>query len=775
MRRRRRDAVGKARQKPGGTAQKTVRRASPEHLPAGRRTLLTVLSLAAIVLLGLALRVSYLREIVDNPDFSLPQIDAGYFDYWARGLATGDWALPNNLADFADPQIRTSPFFRPPAYPYFLAAVYRLTGGSYLGARIVQMALGLANCLLAYLLGMRIFGRGTALVFALLMSVYWVFIFFEGELLATVLLVTLGLLLMLSLKRWPDKFTFGRGLAAGAVLGLFVLTRANALLFAPVVLAWSWWVARRRKDGRRLVPIWLGFALGGIVIVSPATIRNWAVSKDLVLVSTNAGISMYTGNNENATGRYSVIPDLRELGLGEEWTCFDYTRLVRGVESLTGRKMKHSEVSSYFVDKSLDFMRANPARTLRLMATKAALFWGPEEVPNNKSMTWEKANSATLRYLPGFPLPVSLGVLGLLWLLPGRRKRPGQDEAVPSVAAVQVEMSVLIVLFVLIYFLSYLPFFIAGRYRVPVIPFLFLFGAHGLYQTGQLVTSRRYGAVALRLAALAGLYLLASIHIVPYDSDEAQWHLLRATCYRLADKFDLAAEECRRAVEIEPNLEKAHRRLADMLFRTRDYRGSAEHYLNAIRLGSDRPEVHYRLGSIFGMQKQDDRAIGYFREALKLKPDFAEAHYSLANMLKARGLTDEAIDHFKKALEADPDYIEAHHNLATTLLSAQRFDEATGHFQRIIELDPNQYRAHNLLGLALYSKGDVDAAMDHYQQAIRLRPDYYQAHYNLANACLSRGRIDEAIAGYRETLKIRPDHAEAQRNLKDVLRLKETP
>jgi len=707
MRKRRRDTPGKAKHKTRGAARRAVGHADSGHTSTGTKTLLTALALAGIILLGFVLRASYLRQIVDNPDFSSPQIDAGYFDYWARGLATGHWTLPKNLADFADPEIRTRPFFRPPAYPYFLSVVYRLTGGSYLAARIVQMAIGLANCVLAYFLGRRIFSRPAGLIFALLMSVYWVFIFFEGELLATVLLVTLGLSLFYLLSLWPDKFTFARGLAAGAILGLFVLTRANVLLFGPVVLAWSWWVARRRKDNRPLRPIWLGFVLGGLVIVSPVTIRNWIVAKDFVMISTNAGISMYTGNHENATGRYAVIPNLRKLGLTAEWTCFDYSKMVRGIESLKGRPMKHSEVSSYFVGKSLDFIRTHPVRALKLMAIKTALFWGPEEVPNNKSMACEKANSATLRYMPGFPLPVSLAVLGLLQLLLSRRKKPEQDAAAPPLTDRQVEVSTLIALFVLVYFLSYLPFFIAGRYRVPVIPFLFLFGAYGLCQTGRLFMSAQYRPASLRLAALVGLYLLASIHIVPYESDDAQWRLLRATCYRLADKFDLAAEECRQAVRIEPDLEKAHRRLADMLFRTEDYRGAAEHYLKALQLGPSPDYVYPRIeavGVMFSRQGDTKRAISHFQKVLSIKPDFPEAHYRLANMLKREDNTDQAI----------------------------------GHYQQAIKLRPGYYQAHNNLANALLNKGKLEQAIEHYREALKIKPDYAEAQRNL-NSVLRPG------------------------------------
>ena len=67
--------------------------------------------LAGIVLVGLLLRAAYLRELVHRPDFSAPTIDAGFHDYWARGLAAGDWAPP---AGRGDPRVATTPYLRPP-------------------------------------------------------------------------------------------------------------------------------------------------------------------------------------------------------------------------------------------------------------------------------------------------------------------------------------------------------------------------------------------------------------------------------------------------------------------------------------------------------------------------------------------------------------------------------------------------------------------------------------------------------------------------------------
>ena len=114
--------------------------AANEHPPSTevrppRRWLLPVILLVAALLRGL-----YFCELLESPESTAPALDAAFHDHWARALVSGDWSAPRF---FPDPQIQTTPYFRPPAYPMFLAGLYAVSGGSPLVARALQMLLGL--------------------------------------------------------------------------------------------------------------------------------------------------------------------------------------------------------------------------------------------------------------------------------------------------------------------------------------------------------------------------------------------------------------------------------------------------------------------------------------------------------------------------------------------------------------------------------------------------------------------------------------------------------
>jgi len=684
---------------------------------------------------GLILRGVYLGELVHKPDYDSPLSDAKYNDYWARGLATGNWTPPTGESD---PQIPSTPYFRPPGYPYFLAAIYLVAGTGYLAPRLVQMALGLASCVLAYLFGRAVFGRAVGLVGAGLVSVYWAFIYFEGELQPPALLVFLSLALMNVLRLWATRTTYVRALVAGLLCGAFALARANILLFVPVLLLWMWWVLRRQGTARRWPLSALATVGAMLAVIAPATIRNYAVARDLVLISTNAGINFYIGNNEYTSLVTPRIPDMEQLAGRAGWNLFSYADIVRGVERQAGRSVKHSEVSRYFSKRAFDFIRSHPAGALGYAVKRAALLWGPHEVSNNKVLHYERARSAVLRPIPGFPAVVSGFLVGLVvWLL-DRRAARGKRPAEPFTGS-RLEMLVTILLFVLVYFSSFLPFLVAGRFRVPLIPCLLLFAGYALYRLGQFVAARKVTrSLALGALIVVGwlvLFLVARQSLVPYEPDLGTWYFDRATAYKQKGELEQAIAQYRAAVQANPNF----------------------------------PDIYAALGSALVTQGEFDKAIANYRKAIELKPSFAELRRKLALLLGDLDRVDEAIEEYRAALEVSPDNLDAWYQLGRMLMRKGATDEALAAFQKAIEIEPEATEAHVNIGVLLQGRRDLPGAIRAYRRALDINPNMFEAHYNLANALAAQGQIAEALQELSTALHIRPDHPDAQRALKALL------
>lgn len=678
---------------------------------------LELIVLALILLVAVLLRVAYLREIVDEPDFDLPTVDAEFHDYWARGLVTADWSTRPNIKD---PEIYRNPFFRPPGYPYFLAAVYFIAGDGYMAPRVVQMCLGLASCLMAYLLARIIFARAVSLIFAALMSVYWIFIYYEGELHEPALLMFLVLCSFYFLALWTKKAHLYYAVAAGVLMGFAALVRPNLLLFILVTTGWLIWFGLRRLNRAVLFASIVGFIAGSVLTVAPATIRNYLVADQLVLISSNAGVNLYIGNNPSATGYFvHGISDLEQFG-----NCYDYPQIVKNLARKQGRPLTYSEVSAYFAKKALHFMLQNPLDFMKLTAKKALLFWGPHEISHNRVIHYQRKFSGVLGNIPlSFPAALSLFVLGvILWLRDGRRPHTDNDPSQPK-----SPLLILILLFIVTYFLSFLAFFNAALYRVMLVPFLLLFGAYGIYCIIRFFIARDFRRLLGWGAVLAGLYLLARIPFVAYDPGLTRWHLDRALTYTQKGQLGLAFSETRKAIQQDPNSAKAN----------------------------------FHMGVLLYNRQKDDQAIEYYRRAVQASPDYYKAYNNIAAALVRQGKLNEAIANFKMALQIYPNYNDAHYNLVRLFTRSGNIDQAIAHCNEILRLRLDQHFAHKNLAALFLHKGNIDQAVMHAQDAVFLEPDDPEIHQYLGLALAKKGHGGEALLHLRKSLSLKPDRPEA--------------
>ncbi len=690
------------------------------------------IALGAILVFGLVLRIVYLTEIDGSPAFRYPAYDAAFNDYWARCLASGEWSAPEF---YPDPQIQDTPFFRPPGYPYFLAGVYVLTGQSYLGARIVQMLMGLASVVLAFMLGRSFFGCGVSLFFAALVSCYWLFVYFEGELQAPVLMVFLTLATMNMLARWLTRTTYANTIAAGLLLGVLALVMPNALVLAPVALVWIWWVARRRGDPRRFRVALLGFPIGVVLAIAPATIRNYAVADDLVLITSNAGINLYIGNNEHTDCVTANAPILGEATALGSWTCFDEPAITAAVEKIEGRPLKSSEVSRFFIGKALDHIARHPGKTMELTGKKALLFWGPAEISNNEVLRFERTHSRALRFLPGFPLALALAIVGVALLFFEFRAARRTKGKAGAASSRRFELTMLFLAFIAVYFASYLPFFIAGRYRVPVIPLLLLFGAYGIERVRSMAAGRRLTDGAIWIGVFVAAYFGTTRQFVEYRANLGMWHFLRGDAYRKQGNVERARVEFQQAIESS---------------------------------GEPNPLAYNNLGVALDQLGHPEEAVKSFERALELKPRFLDARRNLVAVLFRMNRSDEACEHLAEIVRLAPVDAVTQFNLGVCLLREARVDDAIEHFQEAVELDPTYLNAQYHLARCLAQVGRTEDAIARYRVVLRLAEGYVDARVELASLLVQSGKKTEAITQLRRALELKFDHSDARRMLDEL-------
>jgi len=643
------------------------------------------LALFGILIVGAGLRIAYLQEVRRLPDFERPAVDAAFHDYWARGIAFDEWEPREN---FSDPGIRTSPYFRPPGYAYFLAAVYAIFGDGYIAARLVQVALGLAGVILAFLFARRWFGRAPAMLLAAGMSGYWIFLFFEAELQATTLFVFLLLMFLNVMGIWYTRRSFLPALIAGIVGGLATLVRPNFLAILVAALVWIVWARPDEGQRRRTILGAAGLVLGTWLAIAPVTIRNQVVSGEFVPISANSGINLFIGNNAQANGLVmSEIP-----GLGDFGTCFDWPGIVRKLEQRLGHELGDAGANAYFTRESLSFISENPVRVAKLTLKKALLFWGPREVGHNKEVAYERRFSRVLGRIPGrFPLLLALGLLGFGWLALERKRDHDAQR--------RWTLSVLVVLVIASYFLSVVPFFAAARYRVPILPLLLLFGAWALSRFGTAVVDRRRREIVTCVAAFALLYAGATRPLVDYEPSLARWHYDRGVAFDHAGDSNRARGHYEDALLDDPTFFYARYNLAHLLMREGRIDEAIAHWEASLLARENYAPTHYNLADIHRQRRDREKTVVHLERAFALDPDSTRYRSELGEALRDLSVVysmhsdPERRDPAKavrlaersNALSAgrSPSVLDA---LAMAYASAGRFDDAVDTASRAIEL-----------------------------------------------------------------------------------------
>ena len=181
--------------------------------------------------------------------------------------------------------------WRPPAYPVFLAGVYKFAGVSVQRATLVQVIVGGLTVLMLTALGVMILGWPRALIAGVIAAVYPGFFWLPRLLLSEnlsllLLLLSLGaIILYLRSSRLVWIIVFG------VLCALNTLVR-GANLFLPIVVACGLLILQWRNWKRLVAPL-LAMSVAFIVTLLPWTIRNYRVFHQAIPIATQDGLTLY--------------------------------------------------------------------------------------------------------------------------------------------------------------------------------------------------------------------------------------------------------------------------------------------------------------------------------------------------------------------------------------------------------------------------------------------------------------------------------------------------
>jgi len=570
--------------------------------------------LSIICLAAFALRAVYLLEAQANPMHVAPQMDAKYHLEWAKALLLGVDHHPG-------------PFFRAPLYPWFLAAALWVSQGSLLTVLFIQALLGALTTWLTFQVSRAAFPRSGLLgpcIAAALVALNWVLIYFDAELLLPTLAIPLQLYALLQTLGLREAPTPKRALIAGASWGFAAIVRPNVLLFALCLILWE---ALRHRRGL-LVP--LALCIGTALPVLPLTAYN-ASQGDTVLISSQAGINLWIGNNPDSDGSTAVVPGTRPDWWGGHKDAIQQAVLAEG------QPLKPSEVSSHYSARAANWAVEEPAAFLKHLLHKARLLISHRELGNNADIGYVAQRfSATMRALPpSFALLFGLGLVGIAL---GLRRRE-LDPALPA--------------YLLVYAISIVAFFVCARFRAPLLPILSCGAGHalawmyGAWKAGD----RRW----LKPAAASCALIVSSVLASPRGGDSeapGEWQLGVAALQ--AGDAPAAILHLEAALEDRPDYWYAWRDLGNAKLGQGDLEGAEVALKRGLSLRPGETWLSDLLADVYfqGGRQEELEVLG--EEILRTSPGHGTAYYHLARAALLGEDSHAASQHVRSGLTVEP-------------------------------------------------------------------------------------------------------------------------
>lgn len=536
--------------------------------------------LIGCIIIGAVLRLIYLFEIERIPFFYHPVADAKIYVDRAMEIYRGD-IVPESVS-----------FHSSPIYPYYIAATYAI-GETLATPRVVQMLTGLANIVIVYLIALNLFGVIPALIAAFVMSVYPVFIYFEGDLMMIPLILFTINLSCLMFVRYQMTRARKYLIGAGIFLGLSAMGKPDTIMIAPFMALYILLTEGTVKRGlvrACMLAVWV------TVTISPITITNILALNDFVLLTSNGGVNFYIGNHSGADGMFH-LPE--ESGL---WDHKLYLSSKEVAEKSMGKPLTSGEVSRFWFDKATAFITDKPLEFLSLTGKKIMLMINRYEISNHHSFYFFGKWSNVLTFNPlRLGILVALGLIGIVLSLRNWRRF--------VVVYIYLGVSFWVIVF----------FFVTARYRLPTVPFYILFGSYAIHELWQMARTRQIRRIVLLLIPALMVYALTFVRFPEFGGTYNQ---------------DL-------------------HNLGNVYMDLKQYDKALRCYLLVRKRNPKSPFNHYNVANIYQVQGKTEMAISEFLREIEVNPEFADSYINLSQIYMKQGKLEKARDYLEQALQVE--------------------------------------------------------------------------------------------------------------------------
>jgi tetratricopeptide (TPR) repeat protein len=346
------------------------------------------------------------------------------------------------------------------------------------------------------------------------------------------------------------------------------------------------------------------------------TLRNGIIGGDPVFIASQGGINFYLGNRPGADGFNPSTPwRYRFDGPYEDSVALFGTIAANAAAH---RTLSPSQSQSYWYGQGFEWWRADPSAALALSWKKIVLAWSHQEIRNNLAFDYmrrEWAPALKVTFI-GFWLAGPLSLLGMVT----RWRRSLFDR--------------FLILSIGMYFTSFIAFFVADRYRLPMIPLLLIYAVEGADALGalRLREARRMALPALAGLAAATLFVNIDWYQTVTPATWAQDEWSAGLRYMALGRMTYAERQMQIALRDDPRNAEIWSSLGESEYYQGQFSKAAVAFATAARIAPGNAPNLYNLALCDEAMHDDRDARALLREAMVVDPAYEAARTELAGL-----------------------------------------------------------------------------------------------------------------------------------------------
>jgi len=286
--------------------------------------------------------------------------------------------------------------------------------------------------------------------------------------------------------------------------------------------------------------------------------------------------------------------------------------------------------------------------------------------------------------------------------------------------------------------------------------------------------------------------LLPLLFTAALQAQTARQYFRAGEDFTKGNNYKDAIDQFTKAIEMDPDYEKAYISRAQAYSITGEHQKAAEDYDRALVFDEKEEELYYFSGKEWHLHGNNQFALAKLNTALSMKKNFDEvyqvrqavymdmgeyekaledclmylkfnddeqAYFNLARVYEKLGMDPEAEEAYKRSLQKNRRVVETHFAYAQLLFRMEKYDEAGIEVVQVLQLDPRHLEGILLQSQILAAQGSFLKASDQLSMASVEHPDEPRIYLYRGDINTQLNQPAYAIIDYSKAIELDPENA----------------